>query len=130
MRRPKLLTCTATVAIATGATLAFVSGAPAQLERTASHSKGVAERNVLRIVPRSWSDKRLAVLIDSRTGLLKNNVQVVCKGRGTQVSARRYRRFVCAIRPFHSSGRQALIVSYRSLSSGRCRVHWLEFRRN
>jgi hypothetical protein len=52
---------------------------------------------------------------------VRNNVQVVCSGRGVQLDGR-YPGFVCTVR--RHSARQRLSVSYRALSSARFRLHW------
>lgn len=111
------------------AALAVVPFSLAQPKRVAAQTKTDAERNVLRIAARSWNHRRIAALIDRRTGLLRNNVQVVCRGRGHRLSGRRYHRYVCAIRPWPHKGQRQFYVSYRALPAGRFRAHWLRYSR-
>ena len=128
MKRLKLQTWIAVIATAAATTLVVVSTAPAQRERVTSRTKADAERDVLRVVPRLWSHRRIALLIDKRTDLLKNNVQAVCRGRGERYEGGRYRHFVCAVRPFPAGNPQGLLVSYRALPSGRVEVRWIRSR--
>ena len=96
--------------------------------RATAQTKRVAEWNVLRIAAHSWNHRRIADLIDAKTGLLRDNVRAVCKGRGARVGTR-YMRFVCRLRPWPAKGKQELYVTYLALPGGRCRVHWLKIHR-
>lgn len=116
----KLLLWMAVVVSTVGSTLAVASAAP-PWRRVALHTKAEAERNVLRAMPHHLSHKRMNWLLDKRTQLVRNNVQVVCRGRGVHLEAR-YQRFVCTVRP-HPAG-QGLRVSYHALTSDRFRLHW------
>ncbi|MDP9226715.1 MAG: hypothetical protein M3P18_23320 [Actinomycetota bacterium] len=51
-------------------------------QRPRAHTKQEAKRNVLRVAPIVWKHSRTAELIVPHTGLLKTNVQVVCRGSG------------------------------------------------
>ena len=108
--------------------LVAVQFAPAA-SLASAHTKAQAERNVLRIVPRSWKASRMPGLIDPATHLLANNTEAVCHGRGKAQSGRRYTRFVCVVRPPRRRPRAGLYVSYRALLHGRFRVHWIAYRR-
>jgi hypothetical protein len=122
-----LLHAASAAAIAVGAPVGTAVGG-VHTSTAARASKSIAERNVLRVTDGSWNHRRIRFLIDRRTGLLKNNVQAVCRGRGKR-HANGYRRFVCVVRPIHHRRHEGLYVSYRILPSGRCRIHWLALRR-
>lgn len=114
------------------ATAALVSASPSQARptRVAAQTKRTAERNVVRVATRSWNHRRIAALVDERTGLLRNNVRAICHGRGQRNSGRRYARFVCVLRPWPVAGQQELFVTYRALSQRRFRIHWLRLQRH
>jgi hypothetical protein len=111
------------------AAYAFVVPAQAYRRSVPAHTKDVAERNVMRITPRSWPHSRIPMLIDVQTGLLRNNVRAICQGRGERYRGSRYARFVCVLRPWPLAGQQQLFVTYRASAHGRFRVHWLGLRR-
>jgi hypothetical protein len=125
MRRA--LPCCGVAAIAAACAVAV----PAQAHRgfVPAHTKDVAERNVMRITPRSWPHSRIPMLIDVQTGLLRNNVRAICQGRGERYRGSRYARFVCVLRPWPLAGQQELFVTYCAVAHGRFRVHWLGLRR-
>lgn len=123
------LALTACGIAAIAAACAFAGPAQAHLRRVPAHTKHVAERNVMRITPRSWPHSRIPVLIDVQTGLLRNNVRAICHGRGERYRGSRYTRFVCVLRPWPLAGQQQLLVTYRAFAHGRFRVHWLGLRR-
>jgi hypothetical protein len=110
-------------ALVTGgtATLASASAAPPRWHAVPLHTKALAEQNVLRTLPQRLSRHRLGSLLDQRTALLKNNVQVVCRGVGPDSAAGAYHHFRCtagfAVRPSHR-----VVVSYVARSSGRFRI--------
>lgn len=77
------------------AVIGLSGGAPAPAQSSpvvdyasAGHTKRQAEANVLKIIPRAWKHSRILGLIDSRTGLLCNNVRPVCNGRGPRSHGR------------------------------------------
>jgi hypothetical protein len=67
----------------------------------------------------------MRTFIDRRTGLLKDNVQVICRGRGMS-AGRRYQRFVCTVRA-HRAGHQ-LRIAYRAAALDRFYLRWLPAR--
>jgi hypothetical protein len=90
----------------------------------ASRMKATAERTVLALVgtaPRS----RVAQLIDGKTGLLKNNIQAVCRRRAAQGAG----RFLCIVRPAGAPRNAGLYVSYTVQPRGRWSVTWLGYRK-
>ena len=92
-------------------------------------SKATAEVNVLRVLSRSWSARRLAGLVDPRSRLLADNTEAVCRARGKRRAGNRYTRFLCVVRSPAQHGRQGLYLRYRALSHGWFRLHWVAFRR-
>jgi hypothetical protein len=117
MRRLKLPACILVLAAGVGATLAAASTNPPRWHRVDVQAKAQAERNVLAGLTRYR--RHIKVLIDRRTGLLKDNVQVVCRGRGVRIGTR-YERFVCTVRSRH--GRTRFVLSYRGSEAGRFRI--------
>lgn len=115
-------------AITAAALLGSWAGASADAAHLAQQ-KRVAERNVVRIVPRSWPHSRIPMLIDAQTGLLRNNVRASCHGRGERYRGNRYVRFVCVLRPWPLAGQQQLFVTYRAFAHNRFSVHWFGLRR-
>jgi hypothetical protein len=101
---------------------------PTQSAVTPAHTKKQAEVNVLRVVAKRWNAWRGSGLVNPYTHLLADNTEAVCSGRGTP-RARRYRRFLCVVRPHVHHGRQGLWLRYRALANGRCRVTVIAFRR-
>jgi hypothetical protein len=93
-----------------------------------AHSKKQAEVNVLRVVAKRWKALRRTGLVNPRTHLLADNTEAVCSGRGGS-RGKRFRRFVCVVRPHFHHGRQGLWLRYRALARGRCRVTVVAFRR-
>jgi hypothetical protein len=106
-----------------------VSSSTAVAARAPAHTKARAEINVLHAVMRLWTAKRIPTLINRRTRLLANNTQAICRGRGKRQTGQRYSRFVCVIQPRKHRLREGLYVDYRALRKGRCRIHWLYYRR-
>src|SRR5438270_9305580 len=120
---------TALAAVATAA-LVSASASQARPTRVAAQTKRTAERNVVRVAARSWTHRRIAALVDERTGLLRNNVRAICHGRGQRYSGKRYARFVCVLRPWPAAGQQELFVTYHALPHRRFRMHWLRLQRH
>ena len=95
----------------------------------ATQTKRHAELDVLRLTPRAWKHSRIRDLVDPRSGLLRNNVRAICRGRGKASAGGRYRRFLCVVRRWPAHGRQELYITYRVLAGGAFRAHWLRIRR-
>jgi hypothetical protein len=91
--------------------------------RPPSHAatKGDAERAVLLLAQRYGATKA-PQLVDPATGLLRNNVQAVCrKSTG--------RSFLCVVRPARHRTGEGLYVRYRPATAGRrAHVVWLGYR--
>jgi hypothetical protein len=122
MRRQLLLFVTPLALVCTASATAIVKHVPA-------HTKKQAEVNVLRVVATTPKVRRLPSLVNPRTHLLRDNTEAMCDGRGRQPAPNRYARFVCVVRPHSHTARQGLYVSYRVLSRGRFRIHWLAYRK-
>jgi hypothetical protein len=91
--------------------------------RSANRLKATAERTVLALVqtaPRS----RIARLIDPTSGLLKNNVQSVCRRSARKGPA----RFLCVVRSPDAPNGTGLYVRYTVAANGRWSVTWLGYR--
>jgi hypothetical protein len=126
-RRTVILVYVALAALGAGPLGAARPPAPSTPAR-ASHTKRQAELDVLRLVPRAWKHSRIRDLVDPRSGLLRNNVRAICRGRGRTSRGNGYGRFVCVVRPWPAHGRQELYVTYRVLAGGGFRAHWLRIR--
>jgi hypothetical protein len=98
--------------------LVAASASPASGSRP-GHTKKQAERNVLRVAAKRWGDGRIADLLDARTGLLKDNVRSICRGRGSMLQGKRFNRFACVLRPWPFLTRQQFQLMYRALSNTR-----------
>jgi hypothetical protein len=109
------------LAVTGTATFASASTSPPRWHAVPLHTKAFAEQNVLRSLPQRLSRQRLRPLLDRRTALLKNNVQVVCRGAGPDSAGGAYHHFRCtagfSARPSHR-----VVVSYLAKSSGRFRI--------
>jgi hypothetical protein len=119
------------MAIAAAVALPLGAATYAQARRmpAPAQTKPTAERNVVGVVARRWPRARIPMLIDARTGLLKNNVRAICHGRGRRFSGRRYMRFICVVRPWPTAGEKELLLTYRALAHRRFRIGWLRLQR-
>ena len=112
----------------TSASATVVRGAHRTRTRTRATRRAIAkttvERTVLSLVqtaPRS----RIAALIDERTGLLKNNVQAVCR----RSAASRTVRFLCVVKPVGARSSGGLYIRYTSRPGGSWSLTWLGHRK-
>jgi hypothetical protein len=88
-----------------------------------SAAKGALERKIVSLILLAPARKLPRDFIDPTTGLVKNNVQVVCNKR-TQ------RSFLCAVRaPSHGTSK-ALYVRYRTSKNGDGVFTWYGYKRN
>ena len=118
-----------------------ISTAPAASEREAHAARKVkahsaAKVTTARVITKSSVERRVILfilsapaarklppnLVDPTTGLLKNNVQVVCK--------KRKRSFLCAVRLPSDRTRKALYLGYRTRKNGRGAFTWYGYRRS
>lgn len=103
-----------------------VSSAPAIVPR-AHRSRSLAaksnvERKLVSLVLGAPARKLPRAFVDPQTGLVRNNVQVVCR-------AAKHRSYLCTIRLAHTRAGRALVVRYRTTSSGGDRFTWYGYRR-
>jgi len=108
------------------------SGGASRENRTERTKKGraeapkettiAAERRVLEVVVQSPAGKLPPALIDSRTGLAKNNLQAVCR------RASGSRTFLCVVRPARHKPTEGLYVRYRPVRNGRGSFTWYPYR--
>ena len=87
-----------------------------------SAEKGAVERKIVSLILSSPTRKLPRDFIDRATGLVKNNVQVVC--------TRKQRSFLCAVRPPSQSASKALYVRYRTDKNGHGLFKWYGYKRN
>jgi hypothetical protein len=80
-------------------------------------TKGEVERKVVSLILAAPSRKLPQDLVDPTTGLVKNNVQVVC-------TKKRTRSFLCAVRLASESASKPLYVRYRTRKNGKAVFTW------
>jgi hypothetical protein len=85
--------------------------------------KAAVERKIVSLILFAPARKLPRDFIDPTTGLVKNNVQVVCNRR-TQ------RSFLCAVRAPSQGTSKALYVRYRTSKNGDGVFTWYGYRRN
>ena len=85
-------------------------------------TKGAVERRVVSLILSAPARKLPSNFIDRSTGLVKNNVQVVC-------SKKTRRSYLCAIRLSSGNGKKALYVRYR-MTKGQGVFKWYGYRRS
>ena len=88
-------------------------------------TKGAVERKVVALILSAPAQRLPRDLIDSTTGLVKNNVQVACKKK-----QRRQRSFLCAVRLPSDNASKALYVRYRTDKNGHVAFKWYGYRRS
>jgi hypothetical protein len=86
-------------------------------------AKGTVERKIVSLILAAPARKLPADFIDPTTGLVKNNVQVVCRKA-------KARAFLCAIRLASERGHKPLYVRYRTRSNGKGVFTWYGYRRS
>jgi hypothetical protein len=70
------------------------------------------ERKLLNLIVRAPAGKLPRKLINSKTGLAKNNLHAVCRRSGGS------RSFLCVVQPSHHKPGEGLYVRYRSTRKG------------
>ena len=90
-----------------------------------SDTKGAVERKVVALILSAPAQRLPRDLIDSTTGLVKNNVQVACKKK-----QQRQRSFLCAVRLPSDHASKALYVRYRTDENGHVVFKWYGYRRS
>jgi hypothetical protein len=97
--------------------------AATNVSTTMAGTKSVVERKVVALILSTPAHKLPRNFIDPITGLVKNNVQVVC-------SKRKLRSFLCAVRLPADSASKALYVRYRMGKNGQAVFKWYRYRRS
>jgi hypothetical protein len=88
------------------------------------NTKSAVERKVVALILSAPARRLPPDLIDSTTGLVKNNVQVVCSKTGQR------RTFLCVVRLPSDLSSKALYVRYRTDKNGRPAVKWYGYKRS
>ena len=96
-----------------------VAAAPSP--RTAT--KGAVERKVVSLLLSAPARRLPRDFVDPVTGLVKNNVQVVCRNA-------KQRSFLCAVRLSPANASKALYIRYRTSKTGRGVFKWYGYRRS
>ena len=116
------------VRIATASTLtaqsnstASTGGPPTTRSATKATMKAAVERRVVSLILSAPSRKLPRDFVDPATGLVKNNVQVVC-------TKRKPRSFLCAVRLASDGATRALFVRYRMLDESHGVFRWYGYR--
>jgi hypothetical protein len=94
----------------------------ARKNAVARQSSAAVERDVLSRILTSPAGKIPRALIDSRTGLAKNNLQASCR-RSTAPGT-----FVCEVRPAAHEAREGSTVRYRQMPQGPAEISWGSYR--
>jgi hypothetical protein len=84
--------------------------------------RNAVERRVVSLILSAPAYKLPPNFVDPTTGLVKNNVQVVCK--------KRQRSFICAVRLPSDATRKALYLRYQTRKSGQGVFTWYGYRRS
>jgi hypothetical protein len=85
-------------------------------------AKSNVERKLVSLLLTAPTRKLPRAFVDPRTGLVRNNVQVVCR-------AVKDRSYLCTIRLPRTRAARALVVRYRSAPSGADVFQWYGYRR-
>jgi hypothetical protein len=87
------------------------------IPRSPLRTRGAVEREVVSLILAAPSRKLPRDFVDPTTGLVKNNVQVVCTKKST-------RSFLCAIRLASESAHEPLYVRYHTRKNGKAIFTW------
>jgi hypothetical protein len=95
----------------------------ARAKASATHllARSIVERKVVSLILTAPARKLPRDFIDASTGLVKNNVQVVCRKRKRAA-------FLCAVRLPSESRSKALYVRYSAGTDGRGEFRWYGYR--
>jgi hypothetical protein len=94
-----------------------------KVRRQALVSKGAVEREVVSLILAAPTSKLPGTFLDPATGLVRNNVQVVC-------TKSEHHSFLCAVRLPSNDANKALYVRYRIAKDGRGVFKWYGYRRS
>jgi hypothetical protein len=84
-------------------------------------AKASVERRLVSLIISAPAKKLPRRFVDATTGLVKNNVQVVCRRQAPQ-------SFLCVIRPPNREPKEGLYVGYRAGRNGRGVFTWYGYR--
>ena len=84
-------------------------------------AKSIVERKVVLLILTAPARKLPRDFIDATTGLVKNNVQVVCRKK-------KHAAFLCAVRLPSESTSKALYVRYSAGKDGRGEFRWYGYK--
>jgi hypothetical protein len=106
-------------------TVGSTAAQKARAKASATHlpAKSIVERKVVSLILAAPARKLPRNFIDASTGLVKNNVQVVCEKR-------KHAAFLCAIRLPSQRTSKALFVRYSVGKGGRGEFKWYGYRNN
>jgi hypothetical protein len=123
----RMVTLTETVATNPPTSSAPTAGretlAAPKVSRTRLTTKTAVERRLVSLMLSAPARKLPRSFIDPTTGLVKNNVQVVCSKK------KKNRSFLCAVRLSSGSAKKALYVRYR-MNKGHGVFKWYGYRRS
>ena len=91
---------------------------PVSTVSTVPGTKAAIERKVVGLILSAPARRLPSRLIDSATGLVKNNVQVVCRKQQQR------RSFLCTVRLPAEGANKALYVRYQTDKNGRAAFKW------
>jgi hypothetical protein len=83
--------------------------------------KAVVEHKLVALILTAPARKLPRAFIDPKTGLVRNNVQVVCR-------AAKRRSYLCTVRLANARGGKALVVRYRTTRAGRSQFAWYGYK--
>jgi hypothetical protein len=92
----------------------------------AGATKAAVERKIILLLLNSPGPTLPRRLVDPGTGLVKNNVQAVCRDTTTGPSGP---SFLCVVRPLRHFPNEGLYVRYRSTPDGHGILAWDGYRR-
>jgi hypothetical protein len=83
--------------------------------------KTIVERKLVSLVLGAPARKLPRAFVDPKTGLVRNNVQVVCR-------AAKRRSYLCTVRLANARDGKALVVRYRTTRAGRSQFAWYGYK--
>jgi hypothetical protein len=122
----RMVTSTERAPTVTPASVVATGQRETRTARTVSAAAGTktdVERKIVSLILSAPARTLPRNFIDPTTGLVKNNVQVVCKKRNQ-------RSFLCAVRLPSDSASKALYVGYRTSKNGHGVFKWYRYKRS
>jgi hypothetical protein len=115
------LTSSAVTPVESNSTPSTTEPPATRVPATKAAMKAAVERKVVSLILSAPTQKLPRDFVDPATGLVKNNVQVVC-------TKRKRRSFLCAVRLASDGGSKALFVRYRMVNSSHGIFTWYGYR--